>query len=414
MNLSTLFSRTDQSVFGRWWWTVDRRLLAGIATLIAVGIVLVTTASPPVATRIAGPGHEYMFIKRHIVYLVPSLAIMFGMSLLSPRNIWRSCSVVLLACFVLLVLVPFVGEEIKGARRWIDLYVISLQPSEFAKPAFAVVAAWLLSKKQDRSALSTYPVASVVVFGLLLLLLIVQPDFGMSFVLSAIFAAQLFLAGLPWVLVGGLALAGIFGVGMAYLLLGHVASRIDRFLYPESGDNYQVERAVDAFRNGGVWGTGAGQGTAKLNIPDAHADFIFAVAGEELGLVMTCLLVLLYGYIILRGLNKAMDSSDMFVVLAIGGLLTMFGLQALVNMGSSVHLLPTKGMTLPFISYGGSSLLATGFGMGIVLALTRRQARTSIASGGYIVNRRAPPKTPVSKTQKTAPSQTQARSEEPT
>jgi cell division protein FtsW len=386
--MTTLFSRTDQSILGRWWWTVDRTLLAAALGLMLIGIMLVATASPPVALRIAGTGHDYMFVKKQLLFLALSIPIMFGMSLLSPRDIWRVCSIALVACVIGMVVVLFAGEEIKGARRWIDILHVSLQPSEFAKPCFAIVSAWLIAKKKNQPSLA-FPAYEFAVglFALMLLLLLLQPDFGMSFVVTCMFFAQLFLAGLPLMLVGGLTGLGAVGVALAYLFSPHVHVRINKFFHHDSTDNYQVDKAVDAFRHGGIFGTGLGQGTVKLNLPDAHADTIFAVAGEELGMILTCLIVLLYGFVILRGLNRAMDSNDMFVVLAASGLLTMFGLQAFVNMGSSVHLLPTKGMTLPFISYGGSSLIAIGFSMGIILALTRRQIQTGIARGSRFYRR---------------------------
>jgi cell division protein FtsW len=212
-----------------------------------------------------------------------------------------------------------------------------------------------------------------ILFGIVLGLLLMQPDLGMSFVLSAIWGVQIFLAGLPilWVIVlGGLGIAALFG---AYLFFPHVASRIDRFLDPASGDNYQVQKSLDAFANGGMFGTGPGHGQVKLNLPDAHADFIFAVAGEEFGLLAALLLVMIFCFIITRSLYRIVQSDDLFIVLAVGGLLTQFALQSLIHMGSSLQLLPAKGMTLPFISYGGSSLLALGFGMGALLSLTRKR-----------------------------------------
>jgi cell division protein FtsW len=216
-------------------------------------------------------------------------------------------------------------------------------------------------------------VISIVLFLLIVALLMKQPDLGMTMVITAVWFCQFFLAGLPLILVLALGMLGITGLVGAYFLFPHVTSRIDRFLDPASGDNYQVERSLQAFANGGLGGTGPGQGTVKFHLPDAHADFIFAVAGEELGLFWSLLLVGLFAFVVLRGFSRLMHEPDLFVVLAAGGLLVQFGLQALIHMGSSVHLLPTKGMTLPFVSYGGSSLIALGFGMGMVLALTRRR-----------------------------------------
>jgi len=382
--MSTLFSRTDQSVLGRWWWTVDRGMLAALMTLVVFGIVLVTAASPPVAERI-GTG-EFHFIKRHLVLLVPALALMFGTSLLSPRNVWRMASIVLILGVLGLIVVLFGGTEIKGAQRWIHLPGFSLQPSEFVKPAFAVVGAWLISRQKEQAAFPGDKVTAGLFF-LVIMLLLLQPDLGMTFVTGCIYGALIFLAGFPFWIVGVMIVLGAGGLVGSYFVFGHVRSRIDRFLDPSSGDSYQVQKALEAFQNGGLLGTGPGQGTVKLDLPDAHADFIFAVAGEELGLIFTSFLILLFGFVLLRGFNRIMDSNEMFIVLAVGALLTMFGMQALIHMGSSVHLLPAKGMTLPFISYGGSSLLAIAWAMGMVLALTRRQVRSSIARGGSLSKR---------------------------
>ena len=376
--MSLTFSRTDSSVFGRWWWTVDHLTLAALGVLIGFGAFLVAASSPPVAERI-GLG-TFHFVQRHLIMLAPAVLVMIGVSLLSPRWVRRLALLVLAGSIVLTAATFVVGAEIKGARRWIHLAGVSIQPSEFLKPAFAVVAAWLFAKQHA----PRYPgsgylpgnIVSVALFLVIAALLMKQPDLGMTLVISAVWFCQFFLAGLPLLLVAALALAGAGGIVGAYFLFPHVTSRIDRFLDPQSGDNYQVERSLQAFANGGLSGTGPGQGTVKFNLPDAHADFIFAVAGEELGLFWSLLLVGLFAFIVLRGFSRLMHDPDLFIVLAAGGLLVQFGLQALIHMGSSVHLLPTKGMTLPFVSYGGSSLIALGFGMGMVLALTRRRFST--------------------------------------
>ena len=376
--MSLTFSRTDSSVFGRWWWTVDHLTLAALGVLIGFGAFLVAASSPPVAERI-GLG-TFHFVQRHFIMLAPAVLVMIGVSLLSPRWVRRVALLVLAGSILLTAATFIVGAEIKGARRWIHLAGVSIQPSEFLKPAFAVVAAWLFAKQHA----PRYPgsgylpgnIVSTVLFLVIAVLLMKQPDLGMTLVISAVWFCQFFLAGLPLLLVAVLALAGAGGIVGAYFLFPHVTSRIDRFLDPQSGDNYQVERSLQAFANGGLSGTGPGQGTVKFNLPDAHADFIFAVAGEELGLFWSLLLVSLFAFVVLRGFSRLMHDPDLFIVLAAGGLLVQFGLQALIHMGSSVHLLPTKGMTLPFVSYGGSSLIALGFGMGMVLALTRRRFST--------------------------------------
>lgn len=378
----TYFSRTDKSILGRWWWTIDRALLALIMVIMVFGVVLVATASPPVAMRIGLD--QYHFMIRHLIVLVPSFVIMLGLSLLEVRQIWRISALMLLGSFFALVYVLGFGMEIKGAQRWIHLPGFSLQPSEFAKPAFIVVAAWFIARQKEKPDFPGTKIAAGL-YGVLVSLLILQPDMGMTFVVSCCFMVVIFLAGLPLRIICALCVLALAAVILAYFSFSHVQSRVDRFLNPDSGDTYQIEKSLEAFRSGGIFGTGPGQGEVKLTIPDAHADFIFSVAGEELGLFFVAILIGLYGYILVRGFNRIMDSNNIFVVLATGGLLTMFGLQAFIHMGSALHLLPTKGMTLPFISYGGSSLLSMSVAMGMVLALTRRQGQSSIAQSGLSV-----------------------------
>ncbi|HAU30001.1 MAG TPA: cell division protein FtsW [Rhodospirillaceae bacterium] len=363
-------ARTDTSMIGQWWWTVDRWLLAAILLLMAMGIMFVAAASPPVAIRIGLP--SYYFIKRHVVLLGVSFILMMGTSLLSPRGVRRTGLALLVVFIPLMIATLLFGAEVKGGRRWIYIMGFSLQPSEFIKPAFAIVAAWLFAKGR---CLQNFPGTriSIGLYAVIVSLLLMQPDLGMTVVVTAIWGCQFFLAGMPIMLVIGLGLLGLGGIGGAYMFLPHVTSRIDRFLDPASGDTYQVQRSLEAFSNGGLFGTGPGQGQVKWHLPDAHADFIFSVAGEEFGMIMALGIIALYAFIVLRGMSRILHSEDLFVLLAGGGLLTQFALQAMIHMGSSLHLIPTKGMTLPFISYGGSSLLALGLGMGMILSLTRKR-----------------------------------------
>jgi cell division protein FtsW len=384
--MSRMFSRTDRSFLGRWWWTIDRGLLGSFLLLAVVGVMLVTTASPPVAERI-GLG-SYYFVLRHIILLGPALVIMIVVSMLDMRTIWRLASIMFACSILAMTLVLFVGMEIKGAQRWIHIFGFSLQPSEFAKPSFAIAAAWFMAMQKKRQGFPGHVIAAGL-YGVTICLLLLQPDLGMTCVVTAIWASQIFLAGFPFRLLAGLAAGGMGGLVAIYYTFDHVRSRIDRFFNPESGDNYQVNKSIEAFQNGGLFGTGPGQGTVKLGLPDAHADFIFSVAGEEMGLIFILLLMAIFGFILLRGFNRLMESNDMFCVLAVGGLLTMFGLQAMVHMGSSLNVLPAKGMTLPFISYGGSSVLSMGFSMGAVLALTRKQVRSSVSKAGLSLRPRA-------------------------
>jgi cell division protein FtsW len=364
------FARIDQSPVARWWWTIDRWTLLALAVLIGFGAVLTMAASPAVAERIGLDGMH--FVRRQLALLPVAILLMFVISLQSPKTIRRIAVVGFLIGVVLVAMTFVAGVEIKGARRWINLPGLSLQPSEFVKPTFAVVTGWLLAEGKLRPEFPG-PLVATFLYAIVVGLLIKQPDLGMAVVISAVWFAQFFLAGLRlyWVAVG---LAG-GGVGLigAYAFLPHVTSRIDRFLDPASGDSYQVDRSIEAFMNGGLWGRGPGEGTVKEFLPDAHADFVFAVAGEELGLVACIIIVLLFGFIVLRGFSRVFQENNLFIVLSATGLFVQFGLQAIINMASSLHLMPTKGMTLPFLSYGGSSLLSLGLGMGMALALTRRR-----------------------------------------
>jgi len=364
-------ARTDNSILGRWWWTVDRWTLLAMILLAAIGVMLAMAASPAVAERInLDPLH---FVRRQAAYLPLALIIMVGVSLLSPIGARRLAVAVFFGALMLLIITLFVGTEIKGARRWISFAGFSLQPSEFVKPALAVVCAWMFAARRLGEEIPGNLIAFLL-FVLVVVLLLMQPDVGQALVVSAVWFIQWFLAGLPMIWVAVAVGMGIAGLTVAYFVFPHVASRIDRFIDPGSGDSYQVDRAMEAFMNGGLWGRGPGEGTVKGYLPDAHTDFIFAVAGEEFGLVLCLVIVGLFGFVVLRGMVNLMRSTDLFVVVAATGLLVQFALQALINMGSTTSLMPTKGMTLPFISYGGSSFLALAFGMGVLLALTRRRA----------------------------------------
>ncbi|ABI61328.1 FtsW/RodA/SpoVE family cell cycle protein [Granulibacter bethesdensis] len=361
-------SRTDTSLLGRWWWTVDRWTLLAVSTLIGFGYVMMLAASPAVAERI-GENRD-MFILKQVIFLALASVTVVATSLLTPRNIRRLALVACAGAILLTAMTLVHGVEIKGARRWIALPGMALQPSEFLKPSFAVVAAWLIAEgKRSRGFPGT--LVAVGLFLVMAMLLKSQPDIGMLAVLSSVFFAQLFIAGLNMLLVL-IGVGGFAGAGLAaYTLFPHVRSRVERFLHPQSGDSYQVDKALEAFGNGGLLGRGPGEGYVKNQLPDAHADFVFAVAGEEFGMVLCSIIVLIFAFIVIRQLLRLMREQDLFIVLASAGLVTSFGLQAFVNMASTLHLIPTKGMTLPFVSYGGSSVIAISLGMGMLLALTR-------------------------------------------
>jgi cell division protein FtsW len=365
-----MFARIDQSPVARWWWTVDRWSLGALALLLGFGSVMSMAASPAVAERLGyAPLH---FAERHLVMVPLALAIILGVSLLAPRSVRRLALIGFALALVGVAMTFVIGAEIKGARRWINLPGFSLQPSEFVKPTFTIVAAWLFAEQKERPRFPGNAI-SIALFLALVVMLFRQPDLGMAVVVAVVWFAQFFMAGLRlyWAAAG--TLVGLAGFVGAYVWLPHVASRINRFLDPAAGDSYQVNRSIEAFANGGLWGRGPGEGTVKDVLPDAHADFVFAVAGEEFGLVVCVIIVGVFAFIVLRGFSRLLQEGNLFVLLSATGLLIQFGLQAVINMASSLHLIPTKGMTLPFLSYGGSSMLALALGMGMMLALTRRR-----------------------------------------
>jgi cell division protein FtsW len=349
---------------------VDRWILASLAVLAALGAILTMAASPAIAESM-GVDPLY-FVRRQLIYAVPAMLVMVGVSLLSPRWVRRIAVVGLLGGLLLMVVTVLAGVEVNGARRWLWLGGASLQVSEFVKPTFVVTAAWLLATQRLDP---TFPgnLVSVALCAIIVGLLMLQPDFSMAVLVGAVWFAQCFLAGLQLRWVALLAAVGIAAAALAYVYVPHVTDRVDRFLDPASGDSYQVDTALEAFTNGGLLGRGPGEGVVKETLPDAHSDFVFAVAGEEFGLLACLALVALFAFVVLRGFGRLHRERDLFVMLAAGGLLIQFGLQALLHMGVTLALIPPTGMTLPLVSYGGSSTVAVALGMGMVLALTRRR-----------------------------------------
>jgi cell division protein FtsW len=366
------FSRADNTMIARWWLTVDRWTLGALFLLVGCGYIMVLAASPAVAERIHAS--RELFIIKQLVFLALSLGIIVTVSMLPPRTVRRlafaGCALAMLATAMTLI----VGVETKGAARWISIGGNRIQPSEFLKPCFALTTAWLLARQRANPRFQ----GALIALGLFLAIVLVlkkQPDVGMMAVIGAVFMIQLFVSGINLLWIGlGLALSGGGGV-LLYTLLPHVRRRFDQFMYGKGGANYQIEKVMEAFGNGGLLGRGAGEGSVKDTIPDVHADVVFAVVGEEFGLIVCLLLVGVFAFIVLRGLLRLMREQDLFVVLAGTGLIAGFGLQAMVNLFSTLGMMPTKGMTLPFISYGGSSAVAVGLGMGMLLSLTRARAR---------------------------------------
>ncbi len=362
-------SRAERSLLGDWWYSLDTRLLLALTLLMAAGLLASLAASPPVALRLGLD--PFFFVKRHAILLVLSFFVLIAASMLSTRTMLGLAVLLFVAAFVLLVLTPFIGTNAKGASRWIELGGFSVQPSEFIKPAFVLVTAYLFAMAQQ-SADRRWLLISVGLLLLVLATLVAQPDYGQSILLALIWAGLFFLAGLSWRWLALFAGLGLGGLGAAYFLVPHVGKRIDRFLDPASGDNYQVGHALRSFIEGGWFGRGPGEGVIKHVLPDAHSDYIFAVLAEEFGLLACAGLLGLFAFVVVRGLVHAYQDKDPFRKLALSGLMLAFGLQAVLNLGINMGLLPAKGMTLPFISYGGSSLLAVALAMGLALGLSRR------------------------------------------
>lgn len=368
-----LISRNNSGVFARWWFTVDRGVLSAALLLMAAGVLISMAASPPVAERIGlDPLH---FVRSQLFYLLLSGAVLAVASFLDRSWIRRLGLFIFVASLAMMLAALAFGPEIKGANRWFDVGPVSLQPSELAKPAFVVSVAWFLSEKLRQPDMP----GNLIAYGIAIIfitLLVAQPDFGQTALVAATFGAMLLVNGLRWRYIFGLTGAAAFLSVLTYMLVPHVASRVERFVNPESGDTFQVDTAIEAFKNGGLLGTGPGGGTAKLVLPDAHTDYVFAVVGEEFGALASIAVMALFFFIVVRVLKRAKSESDPFVALSMAGLVTMFGLQAAINMGVNVALLPSKGMTLPFISYGGSSLLGTAFAIGFILALGRKPPKS--------------------------------------
>lgn len=368
-----MVSRADRSMIAEWWWTVDRLMLIALVSLLAGGVVLSFAASPPVAERLGLP--SYHFVIRQAFFAIPALAVMVGVSFLPSRKVRRLALILFAVMLVATIATLFLGDEAKGARRWLSILGVSVQPAEFLKPAFVILTAFLFSEGAKRPELPG-KLFAVLLLAMVVAPLVAQPDFGQTMLIAIVWCAMFFLAGMPWKWVVSLGFMGMGGLGLAYLNLPHVAARINRFLDPSSGDTFQVDTAIESFVRGGWFGQGPGEGTVKRILPDSHTDFVFAVTAEEFGVIICILLVSLFAFVVLRGLLHALRMHDAFTRLSVSGLIVLFGVQSMINMAVNLHLMPAKGMTLPFISYGGSSLVAVALGMGFVLALTRRRPQT--------------------------------------
>lgn len=366
-----MMSRARKSPVSDWWWTVDKLLLAAALMLLACGFLLSLSASPSVTPRLR-IDDSFHFVKRHAIFIIPAILLLIGTSFLNLKQVRRVSLLLLGGTILILMALPFVGYSAKGAVRWLAIGPYLLQPSEFLKPAFVVITAWLFAESARRPDIPCNLIA-IGLFGLSVVLLIIQPDFGQTVLLALVWGSMFFMAGMPWVWIAALGGLGVVGLAAAYLTISHVSQRIDRFV-TGTGDNFQVDRGLEAITNGGWLGRGPGEGQVKYGLPDSHTDFIFSVAAEEFGIALVMVLVASFAFVVIRGLSHGLKEQDRFVQLAVSGLVLQFGFQAMINMCVNLRLMPAKGMTLPFISYGGSSLMAVALGMGLVLALTRKRA----------------------------------------
>jgi cell division protein FtsW len=374
-----MISRAERTTFSDWAWTIDHWLLASVALLIVGGLVFAMAGSPAVAERLHLS--TFHFVNRQVLYLAPALVVMIAVSFLSPRHVRRAALVLWLVSLALVVATLFFGQEVKGARRWI----FGVQPSEFLKPAFVVVAAWAFSEGAKRRDVPANTLA-ILLLPITAAPLVMQPDIGQTLLISLVWAGLLFMAGIHWFWIVGVGGAGAMGAVAAYKLLPHVHARVTRFLEPQAAgqgvaDTFQADTALYSFIGGSWFGKGPGEGTLKRILPDAHTDYIFAVIGEEFGVLVCMALACVFAFIVLRGLFSAARNEDAFCGFATAGLVMLFGLQSCINMAVNLQLMPAKGMTLPFVSYGGSSLISLALGMGFLLAVTRRRPNIEAAAG---------------------------------
>ncbi len=367
----TALSRADRSRLAAWWWTVDRTALLAMLALIAIGLMLAFAASPAATGGPISAG-DFRYAAKQIAFAGIAAFIMGSASLLSLHQLKIVAAVTFALAMIGSFVVLFTGSEVLGAKRWIDLGWMTLQPSEFLKPGFAVLGAAILADKIPMR--FPKPVITLTLVAPALVILMLQPDVGQTALLLALWGALLFFYGVELYWMGALAGAGVTLAGLAYALFPHVRHRVAQFLDPQE-TGYQAGLALKAFAHGGLYGVGPGAGTIKYRIPDAHSDFIFAVAGEEFGLILCGIVALLFCVLTVRIMLRAASAREPFAQLAGAGLAMVTALQAFINMGVAVSLLPAKGMTLPFISYGGSSLFAVALTMGFALAVTRQRPK---------------------------------------
>ncbi len=369
MVYGTVPVHSGDPVLPRWWRTIDKWTMSCILLLFGMGLLLGLASSPPLAAK---NGLEpFHYVTRQAIFGGVAMTVMFIVSMMSPTLVRRLAILGFLCAFVALAFLPVFGTDFgKGATRWYSLGFASLQPSEFLKPGFVVMAAWLLAASQQLGGPPGKSYSFVLTM-VIVLMLAMQPDFGQAALILFAWGVMYFVAGAPMILLIVLAGLVVLGGTVAYAQSEHFARRIDGFLSPDVAPNTQLGYATNAIREGGFFGVGVGEGQVKWSLPDAHTDFIIAVAAEEYGLICVLVIIALYAVIVVRSLLRLMKERDVFIRLAGTGLVCIFGVQAMINMGVAVRLLPAKGMTLPFVSYGGSSLIAGGIAVGMLLAFTR-------------------------------------------
>ena len=370
------FARTDTSRWAQWWWTTDRWLLGAPAALLLLGVLLQFGTSPAAAARL-GIAWPFHFAIRQCIFAVLGVVIVLTTSVLPPKGVRRVAFFVYAVAIVAMMALPFLGHNAKGATRWVEFAGFALQPSEFMKPALLVLVAWMFSEAQK----GDIPGVSIAFFlyAIAVMLLLLEPDIGQTALITAAFGAAFWVAGVPIGWIMGMGATAIVGLGATPLIFPHVANRLHLFLEPKPSEPGQVERAAQAIAAGRAFGRGPGEGVMKVQIPDMHTDFAYSAAAEEYGLWLSLLLIILFAVLVIRGLYRAMKISDPFEQVAAAGLFAMVGMQAFINIIVNLGLAPTKGMTLPLISYGGASMLAMSLTMGMALALTRRQPGAYLA-----------------------------------
>ncbi len=371
------FDRNSLSLITKWWLDIDKINFLLVLGIITFGLMMTASASPAIAKRI--DVDKFFFLKKQFIFVLMAIVIMIVISFLDYEQIKIISIVGLSFTIFMLILVLLFGTEAKGARRWISIAGFTMQPSEFVKTFFVIFNAYILQKFNNEKWTLKYGISAGLYF-LIVMLLILQPDFGMTLTVTLLWIAQLFVFGLPTMFIVIMGILGVMGAITAYVALPHVEDRINKFLDTD-GKNYQVERSLDAFINGSFLGTGPGNGVVKKFIPDAHTDFVFAVIGEEYGVISCAIIVIIFAYLITRIIKRALDEENAFVYLALFGLMMQFTIQVIVNIGVNLRLLPAKGMTLPFISYGGSSMISMAVCFGLILAFTKRKYHKNVDYG---------------------------------